>query len=283
MLYKEYQPIGELKNYIKCFWCLEHDYSQEPFKEGERIWPDGHFELIFSHGERYRQKTETALARLTRSFLIGQFSRELLLQSKGRTGLYGVRFFAWGLYPFLQTPMHVFTNRVTDASTICDGMFGAVHESLDPENSVDSLNLLQGFFHDSLAEADTQSCCEPIAREIREKNGLVQIGQLAEVHRVNPRKLQRLFEHEIGISAKLFAKIVRFNRAKNIIQRDPNTNLAEVTFTCGYADQSHFIRNFKALYGITPTQFKRQILRFRAHCQNKNKPVVFVQDTARKK
>ena len=35
--------------------------------------------------------------------------------------------------------------------------------------------------------------------------------------------------------------------------------LAQIAVECGYFDQSHFIREFRAFAGITPSQFQRGI------------------------
>ena len=278
MLYKEYQPRDQLGRYIKCFWRLEHDYSKEPFKAGERLWPDGHFELIFTYGKNYKQKVDSAWIALSKHFLIGQFNRELQLNSNGTTGLHGVRFYAWGLYPLLKTSMNIYTNKITDALAVFGNNLKDIEKCLTKGTEESRIEVLQNFFADSLCGINHQSVVAPIAEEIYEKRGVVQISELTDKYRINPRKLQRLFEVEVGLSAKHFAKIVRFNHAKNIIQRDVDINLARVAYSCGYADQSHFIKNFKALYGITPTQFREKIIQFKTCLQKKRNHVVFVQD-----
>jgi AraC-like DNA-binding protein len=39
------------------------------------------------------------------------------------------------------------------------------------------------------------------------------------------------------------------------LERDPSPNLAGLSYETGYADQAHFIREFKALTGVTPSEF----------------------------
>lgn len=265
MSYQEYKPVDCLSRYVKCFWSLEHDYSREPFKVGERIWPDGHYELIFGNGEPYFQKIGSKLKVLPRNFLIGQFNRELILVSNGITRLTAVRFHAWGLYPFLKTPMNLYTNTITDSLALHPGEFRQISADLRHKSEEDRIKTLETFLRDSLNKDCDHCSTESIARQIVQKKGSVAIRELTETHQINARTLQRQFEIEIGLSAKHFAKIIRFNHAKKLIQRDPHVNLAEVAYTCGYADQPHFIKNFKSLYGITPTQFKKQLFQLGTH------------------
>jgi AraC-like DNA-binding protein len=75
---------------------------------------------------------------------------------------------------------------------------------------------------------------------------------------ISPRQLRRLFKFYVGDTAKAFSKVVRF---QNILKAKPtNQSLREnkLFFGAGYYDQSHFIKEFKTFYGVTPSKaFKR--------------------------
>ncbi|MDN5201916.1 helix-turn-helix domain-containing protein [Fulvivirgaceae bacterium BMA10] len=75
---------------------------------------------------------------------------------------------------------------------------------------------------------------------------------------ISPRQLRRLFKFYIGDTAKTFSKVVRF---QNILRAKPSKqSLKEnkLFFDQGYYDQSHFIKDFKNFYGVTPsTAFNR--------------------------
>lgn len=69
---------------------------------------------------------------------------------------------------------------------------------------------------------------------------------------ISPRQLRRLFAFYVGDSAKTFSKIVRFQRV--LFARQPSVLLrdADSMMGNGYYDQAHFIKEFKAFYGVTP-------------------------------
>lgn len=264
MFYKEYQPPCELAPFIKCFWALEHDYSKEPMLRGERIWPDGHFELIMTFGNPYVRKLNGAHHKLPVNFLIGQFDTELLLDSPGTTALFAARFHAWGLYPFLRKPMTSFTNKLTDLQSIFGDQLKELQGSLRSQQKDQSIRKLTRFFlrrAPRIVEED--AVVKRLGTAIYEKRGVIRLDELMQQFEIGPRKIQRLFSEQVGISAKRFAKIIRFNEAKCFIEKDPHVNLAELTYACGYSDQPHFIRNFKELYGITPTEYKKRVMRFK--------------------
>jgi AraC-like DNA-binding protein len=61
-----------------------------------------------------------------------------------------------------------------------------------------------------------------------------------------------LFKDEVGIPPKTFIRFVRFQNAVEKLRNGTHTRLAEIAYDCGYADQSHFIKDFKELFGDLP-------------------------------
>lgn len=66
------------------------------------------------------------------------------------------------------------------------------------------------------------------------------------------RQLRRVFDTYIGDSPKSFARTVRFQKCLQATVLDPTT--AKVFYDFGYYDQVHYIKDFKKLYGLTPTE-----------------------------
>jgi hypothetical protein len=68
--------------------------------------------------------------------------------------------------------------------------------------------------------------------------------------------LGRRFNEEFGLSPKLAARIVRFERARRMLQaRASTTAVAAVAAACGYFDQSHLHRDFADLAACTPREW----------------------------
>ncbi len=68
------------------------------------------------------------------------------------------------------------------------------------------------------------------------------------------------FAREFGIAPKLLARVLRFDRALRMARRDDDVNLAELAYSCGYADQAHLTRDFKEFAGAPPAAFLRRAL-----------------------
>ena len=69
------------------------------------------------------------------------------------------------------------------------------------------------------------------------------------------RQFERRFKATTGLTPKQFVRNVRFERARNYLVL--GYSLLDVTYACGYFDQTHFTREFKAISGITPKLFQQ--------------------------
>ena len=66
--------------------------------------------------------------------------------------------------------------------------------------------------------------------------------------------LARRFGDEFGLAPKLAARVVRFERARRMLQSVPSfVTIAQVAAACGYYDQAHLDRDFAELAGCSPT------------------------------
>ena len=108
MHYREFHPHPRLREFVKCFWTLRHDYSQGIHTE-EQLPPKGEMELIFHYGHRFVLHSEADWIKQPASFVIGQQERFFVLRSGGETGLVAARFHPWGAYPFLGLPISELT------------------------------------------------------------------------------------------------------------------------------------------------------------------------------
>jgi AraC-like DNA-binding protein len=285
MFYHEYPPPPPLDAYIRCFWMLEHDY-REPFHTYEHLWADTHTELIFSWGERYYQKSDENKGRkirLTKNFVIGPQLKQLLLYSNGVTALVAARFHPWGLTAFSKVKPADLVDKIIPAEEVLGSDNATLSARLATETAretklqlfIDHLDHLLHTQH--LPDTDFETIRRMTA-ELHRHHGTQRIALLARQFDISSRQLERQFTGLTGLSPKLFAKILRFNHARELIQENPDISLASVAYEVGYADQAHFSRNFRALFQFTPAQFKARIKAFQSNSNAADRDVAFVQD-----
>jgi AraC-like DNA-binding protein len=75
---------------------------------------------------------------------------------------------------------------------------------------------------------------------------------------LSERQLERLFSERVGIGPKQFARVARLERAVALMDTALRGQ-ASLASAAGYADESHLIREFRALAGATPTELAREL------------------------
>jgi transcriptional regulator GlxA family with amidase domain len=71
------------------------------------------------------------------------------------------------------------------------------------------------------------------------------------------RQLERVFQFELGLTPKLFARIVRLRRALGAAKA--GATLASAAANAGYADQSHFTRETQAFMSGSPSSLLQNV------------------------
>jgi AraC-like DNA-binding protein len=85
---------------------------------------------------------------------------------------------------------------------------------------------------------------------------------------VGARRLERMFNRTVGVPPKVFHRMRRCCEAARLIRRTcgapaheaaeravARCNWSAIGAEAGYADQAHFIREFRALTGVTPVVY----------------------------
>jgi AraC-like DNA-binding protein len=108
-------------------------------------------------------------------------------------------------------------------------------------------------------------------RQLLTSGGTILVSDLADQTGWSGRHLASRFRAEIGLTPKAAARVIRFDRARHLLARaaasatgpmGPTSpgpggghRLADLAAACGYFDQAHLAREFRALAGCPPSQW----------------------------
>jgi len=108
-------------------------------------------------------------------------------------------------------------------------------------------------------------------RQLLASGGAIRAAELAEQTGWSGHHLAARFRAEIGLTPKAAARVIRFNRARHLLAGQAAApapapalapgdggrgyGLADLAVTCGYFDQAHLAREFRALAGCPPSQW----------------------------
>jgi AraC-like DNA-binding protein len=94
-------------------------------------------------------------------------------------------------------------------------------------------------------------------RRLIADGGHCPVSELAAETGWSDRHLRSMFSGETGLTPKAAARVIRFDRARRLLQRRAAAGsqllLADLAADCGYYDQAHLAREFRDLAGLPPS------------------------------
>lgn len=218
-------PSISLRPFIRHYLFIEN-----PVRTAIRFFSDGNPGIVFCDGEMILEGQY-----LPSSFAYGQISHYKDLYYSG--SLLIVVFRPYGLHALTGIPATALKDQFIDLSLI--------FKQPPARETVDAFfNSLQQ--HTCLL---TQACINYIDQQ----KGLVSLAQLQDFSGYQERQLERRFKESAGISPVKYANIVRTHTFLKSLKK--NIPITPLVFENGYCDQSHAIKDFKKLTGLTPRHY----------------------------
>ncbi len=263
MQYREFSPPISLAPYINCFWILEGAGNGQNTSR-ERIIPDGCPELIFHFGAQYCRFGPDGSEQLQpRSFIYGQIRDYIEIGPTGDSGILAVRFHPHGLAPFLDMPVR----ELNGLSVSLEELFGREGTEIEERlmsatGTTARIELISRFLLDLLNKVRRSVGDDPLIADavttLRRKRGDQGIEDLAGQYGLSRRQFDRRFTASVGLNPKVLARILRFQQAFSLSKDTRIDSLTDLALACGYYDQAHFIRDFRAFSGINPSSWFRR-------------------------
>jgi transcriptional regulator GlxA family with amidase domain len=88
----------------------------------------------------------------------------------------------------------------------------------------------------------------------------ISFSQLAQSVNLSESRLRHLFKGELGLSPTQYLKAQRMRVARRLLETT-FLNVKEIMLKVGVKDKSHFIRDFKKAFALSPTQYRAQYLK----------------------
>ncbi len=253
MNYSIFIPESRLQRFVECFWLVQGDGIEEQI-----VVPDGCSELIFHLSDPFSSLSgDGQWVRQEKILIAGQIAQAMNLRSGSKSCVLGVKFKPDGLWSLLRIPMGSFTNNVIDASNVLRDEISCLRDRLlEQPSSFQKVKCLEQFLLGIAARTEPKETLGELILRIENAQGSLSIHQLAREFRMSERKLQRTFLEQVGVSAKMFTRIVRFRNVYQLLQKGKHTK-AEASYLLGYFDQPHFNNEFREFTGMSPEDWFR--------------------------
>ena len=255
MRYCEYRPTAQLARSVACIWTLDGE-ARERDEAPQPILPDGRAEFVVHLGDAFARVDQRATERQPWAIFAGQLDRPLTLQPTGRIAVLGVRFRPEGAAQFTRVPQHELVGRTVDAALVSPALADVARRVRESTASLpDAVRLVERLIAPVRERDGGGGRLGSVVDAIFRSGGRVAIEGIAAEIGISRRQLERLFLRDVGLPPKQLARIARFQRALHILEFGAApTRGSTAAHAGGYADQAHFIRDFREFAGCTPTE-----------------------------
>ena len=84
------------------------------------------------------------------------------------------------------------------------------------------------------------------------------LEEIARTVNLSPPRLRYLFKAETGMTPAQHLKSLRMQKAKGLLE-ESFLNVKQIMLQVGINDESHFARDFRELYGLTPAEYRKSV------------------------
>jgi AraC-like DNA-binding protein len=249
-------PSPLLRPYVRSYWYFRRELPLAYYHE-EYMHPRGGFGMVFNFGDPL---TLDAGAVSDSIFLDGANTVSRKLGFQGHVELMGIQFQEGGAFPFLGIPLHELQNETNLLSAFGRAELIELHERLYETKTFSMrIQLLESWLIRRLSLGKDQHALIPASLSaLREGVGSLRMSAFTEMWSVSQRQLERLYQREVGMSPKQYAQLLRVETARLSLKHMREATTARLAVELGFYDQAHFIREFRAVTGMTPYAYMKR-------------------------
>lgn len=267
MLYYQRRPSRPLDAFIESIWLCRNEPRPHAL---ERVLPTGAAQLIVNltnDETRTYDPVNGACHVSPGTILSGIATRSQVIDTDEQEHVAGVSFRPGGTIGFFATPAH----ELCDADVPLETLWGhrgsaLLREALlaapDPEATLDVIE------HALTAAWRARALHPAVAFSLGEfwaRPSVIRVAAVTDVISLSPKRFIERFKAEVGVTPKRYCRILRFQRAVARAHATTHVDWSRLAVACGYFDQAHFIHDFRAFAGLTPTAYEARRTRFQNH------------------
>jgi AraC-like DNA-binding protein len=179
---------------------------------------------------------------------------------QGRVDAFTIVLQPGGLFGLFSVPAEELTNNDFDGEAVLGRRFGELERRLgDVSSFSDRVRIADQYLCARRPALDCMGAVAHSASQVLLSAGCVRVSDLADAAGLGIRQFERRFRHEIGITPKLYARIVRFEAALRHKATAPSMQWTDIAQDLGYHDQMHMVHDFNRLSGGSPAAICGQL------------------------
>jgi AraC-like DNA-binding protein len=254
--YAELTPPPGLAQSVAALWQMRVPALTET---RIRILPNACVDIVIYVSDASQGEDAAAIvAPPYRSYVVGSTLRSFIVRSAGWRHVVGVSLLPAGVQAILGLPARLLGDGIVLLADVIGARAAQVEERVLSGPSEGALQRLCDVLLEFQFGRETNLLVGRAVRSVRGAQGRKRMETVASETNVSTRTLERHFLEHLGVSAKTFSRLGRFDRAARDISSRGTQSWSQFALAHGYSDQPHFINEFREFAGVTPTQFEAE-------------------------
>ena len=241
-------PSAQLQPYIRYYWILNTNENLDTL-----TFPIGCPQLIFHRRSRfYIPEFGAEQARFSIS---GQVNFPARVQSSGDVETIVVVFHPHAIGTMFNIPVSSFYNQEIDGYSLGDKSLNILADDvLNADDAAEAVKLIEQWLLLRLVETAIYNFKRAGASlKLLFTDNTISVESMAQLACLSRKQFERVFFNAVGMKPKEYSNVVRFQKSLWLMQNG-NRDFADIAYSCGYSDQSHFIRKCRRYSGATPAE-----------------------------
>ena len=247
-LFRYFSPRQELQPFIRYYWILNADEDIDTL-----TFPIGCPQLIFHRWSRfYIPELKTEQARFSIS---GQVNFPARIQSSGDVETIVVVFHPHAIGTMFNIPVSSFYNQEIDGYSLGDKSLNILaNDVLNADDAAEAIKIIEKWLLSRLEDTAIYNF-KRVGVSLKHLflDNAINVENMAQLACLSRKQFERVFFNAVGMMPKEYSNVARFQKSLWLMQKG-NRYFADIAYSCGYADQSHYIRECRRYSGTTPAE-----------------------------
>jgi len=254
------RPSPHLRPFVKAIWAGDGLASvAASAAKRERVLPTGTMHLVFRLGDdplHLFDDENDPVGRTVGHAIIGGARSAFYVRDISRPARsVGVQFHPGAAAQLLGVPANELMERHTPLEDLWGRTSSEMRERLALASSPDrAIDLLESFLTERLGLV--RESHPSVAKALELFAVTADVRQAVTASGYSHRQFIALFRHAVGLTPKIYCRILRFQGAIARVAEGPARSWADLAMAAGYSDQAHFNREFREFSGITPGRYR---------------------------
>lgn len=247
-IFRYFLPSTQLLPYIRYYWVLSGDEYLDTL-----TFPIGCPQLIFHR--RVRFYIPELESEQTRFSISGQVNFPARIQSSGDVETIVVVFYPHSIGTMFNIPVSSFYNQEIDGYSLGDKRLNVLADDvLNADDSDEAVKMIEKWLLSRLEESAIYNF-NRVGASLKQlfTDDSISVESMAKLACLSRKQFERVFFNAVGMKPKEYSNVARFQKSLWLMQNG-NRDFTDIAYSCGYSDQSHFIRECRKYSGTTPAE-----------------------------